>query len=122
MKNYDFTNDETKNINDRNLRLCVYDLKKLNVPENVQITDAWYSFNELDYTLSNRQKIIKKSDGSLDLKTIHTETAEELDKKALAKKIEQYYDKAIKKVKNTQLIIKSRLIRQLNFIKKQISI
>lgn len=122
MKNYDFTNDETKNINDRNLRLRVYDLKKLNVPENVQITDAWYSFNELDYTLSNRQKIIKKSDGSLDLKTIHTETAEELDKKALAKKIEQYYDKAIKKVKNTQLIIKSRLIRQLNFIKKQISI
>lgn len=122
MKNYDFTNDETKNINDRNLRLHVYDLKKLNVPENVQITDAWYSFNELDYTLSNRQKIIKKSDGSLDLKTIHTETAEELDKKALAKKIEQYYDKAIKKVKNTQLIIKSRLIRQLNFIKKQISI
>lgn len=88
----------------------------------MQITDAWYSFNELDYTLSNRQKIIKKSDGSLDLKTIHTETAEELDKKALAKKIEQYYDKAIKKVKNTQLIIKSRLIRQLNFIKKQISI
>ena len=96
-ENFVYDKDRSKNINDKNLYLRVNDIKKLHIPEDAYITAETYYFNEVHYTLSNQQKVTKKADGSLDLKTIHTETAAELEKKKLAKQIKQYYNTTVKK-------------------------
>ena len=72
-ENFVYDKERAKNISDKNLYLRVNDLKKLNIPEDVYITEESYNFNEVHYTLSNRQKVTKKADGSLDLTTVHTE-------------------------------------------------
>lgn len=96
-ENFVYDKERAKNISDKNLYLRVNDLKKLNIPEDVYITEESYNFNEVHYTLSNRQKVTKKADGSLDLTTVHTETAKELEKKELDNQIKQYYNATVKK-------------------------